>query len=305
MNTPGYPVRLQFLFSQGGALLLTEISGRKVFVPFDAKAARSFVEKGEADEIAAPGASCGCKHAAPPAPNRAGRIAAVGIVVGEPLLAVAEGVEDRVACCGEECAGELQEGQPRSLRFDRYAVAEDGGYELRDSVTEELPENLVNTFAQRGPSCLPWVRISRDPNRFRACLAKARAIGPMDDASAVYKLVGEHLAKEDQEVFLVILLDSQLHVRAISEIARGSRDRTAVSIPDALRVALVDGAMSMIVVHNHPSGEVRPSSSDEQLTAALKIACQKVGLQLMDHVIVGAGRRRYYSFAAERNKALS
>jgi DNA repair protein RadC len=70
-------------------------------------------------------------------------------------------------------------------------------------------------------------------------------------------------------------------------------------------VALVDGAMSMIVVHNHPSGEVRPSSSDEQLTAALRIACQKVGLQLMDHVIVGAGRRRYYSFAAERNKALA
>jgi DNA repair protein RadC len=320
-NTPGYPVRIQVVFTLrdgvSRAWMVTELGGCGALVAMPFETAKAFVEKDQADEFlgpvplnfgralplanlekeAGPSGSCGCHK--PAARNPQGRLAGE-VAVGEPLFAVAEGEDLRVACAGEECCEEeIGEGTPKGIRFDRYAVAEDGGYELRDSVQAELPKRLVEIYGKRAPACLPWVRISRDPARFRQCLARAKALGPMDNPESIYKLVGEHLASEDQEVFLVILLDSQLHVRAVSELARGSRDRTAVSIPDTLRVALVEGSMAFVVVHNHPSGVLKPSEADEQLTEALRDAAKKVQLNLMDHVIVGANG--YYSFYQHRN----
>jgi DNA repair protein RadC len=101
---------------------------------------------------------------------------------------------------------------------------------------------------------------------------------------------------QDQEVFLVILLDVQLGVRGISEIARGSRDKVDVPVPDVLRIGIVDGASGMILVHNHPSGAaVHPSDSDKMLTKTLKEACETVHLEMLDHVIVAGDKT--YSFA--------
>jgi hypothetical protein len=317
-NTPGYPLRLQIVFTlrdgKPRAWLLTEMGGRGVLIPVGFDQAAAYIRQGLADEVDVvivdtakhgrqvrfveiekePG-GCGCQHAAKaraPQGRRAG-----DTLVGEPLFGVAEttGVAEGVFCCGEECTGEADKGGvPSHVRFDRYSVADDG-YSIGESVVADLPKNLVDRFEKRGPACLPWVRISRDPTRFRQCLAKARAIGPMSDAKAVYKLVGPHLEKEDTEVFLAILLDPQLQVRAISEIARGSRDRAFVSVPDTLRIAIVDGAISFIVVHNHPSGRVDPSESDKELTEALAEAAATVKLQLLDHLIIGSGR--FYSFA--------
>jgi proteasome lid subunit RPN8/RPN11 len=315
-NTPGYPVRLQIAFTNRDgvdrAYQLTELAGVGALVELPLATAQRYVEKDEADEYQGPvppqfgrrvpfvktESSCGCsgkkKERSP-----FGRLAGLEMV-GEPLFAVAEGEEIRVACAGAECCEDnAQAGTPSGVRFDRYAVAEDGGYELRDSQSSLFPAKLTGRYAARGPECLPWVRVTRDPSRFKACLAKARAIGPMDNSKAVYRLVGEYMATQDQEVFLAILVDSQNNVRAISEIARGSRDRTAVSIPDTLRVVIVEGAMAFIVVHNHPSGVAHPSEADIDLTKALKEAAKKVNLDLLDHVIIGTGK--YYSFA-EHNK---
>jgi len=138
------------------------------------------------------------------------------------------------------------------------------------------------------------VRVTRDPQRFQACLNKARELGQMTDAKKVYELVREPMAKEDQEVFWVMLLDTQMHIRAIGELARGGRDRTQVPTADVLRFAVIEGAMAMIVLHNHPSGNVHPSESDMMLTDALKKASKEVGVHLLDHVIVGVDK--FYSF---------
>jgi len=309
-NTPGYPLRLQIVFTilngKSRAWLLTEMAGKGVLIPIAFDQAAAYIRQGLADEVDLVVADtkhgrqvrfvelegpveCACQHPRALQGRRAGEMA-----VGEPLFGVAE---DGVFCCGEECVGEdAAGGTPAHVRFDRYSKEGNSPeYTLGESVVADLPKNLVDRFEKRGPACLPWVRISRDPKRFGACLEKARQIGPLSDAKKVYDLVGPHLEKEDQEVFLAILVDPQLQVRAISEIARGSRDRASVSIPDTLRVAIVDGAISFIVVHNHPSGQVKPSESDIELTEALASAAMGVKLHLMDHVIVGMGK--YYSFA--------
>lgn len=308
--------------------MLTNLDGRACFVSMSFDVAKGYVEKDMADELPlgtvtnvqqygrqealtslAPGTTpaCGCSGGADKAKLD---IAVVGVQktesvvvgrgrlvtgqsVGEPLIAVAEGTENRVACCGGAC--ENAAGTPNAVVFDKYVPREGGGYEIQSTSPSPLPAELISKYAERAPVCLPWVRVSRDPERFRGCLAAARALGPLDNSKAVAKLVGEYLAAQDQEVFLSILVDVQLQVRAISEIARGARDRVDVPIPDTLRIAIVEGATAFIVVHNHPTGVLRPSDSDTLLTKSLQEAAKTVGLDLMDHVIVGA--KGHYSFA--------
>jgi DNA repair protein RadC len=316
-NTPGYSERLTYVFTLLNgvprAWMLSELAGHAVLVPLAFETCRRWVEQGLADErvltvppeygrsvplveLVQP-AGCGCLHPSTPEPWK--RTSPVGRLaegtVGEPLLAVAEGGATRVVCCGSECDG-TAEGTPSGVRFDRFAVAEDGGFERKESAVTPFPSDLIELYKGRqSRTCLPWVRITRDPKRFEACMDVARRIGPMDNPKRVVQLVGKHLAAEDQEVFLVILVDGQLQVRGISEMARGARDNTAISVPDTLRVAIVDGATGIIVVHNHPSGVPYPSEADKKVTEVLREAAHTVRLELMDHVIIAGAK--FYSFA--------
>jgi hypothetical protein len=216
-----------------------------------------------------------------------------GNTASEPLFAVAEPGGDQVACCGPACEGA---GTPNAVVFDRFAASEGGGYAIKESIETPFSKELTGAYASRTPQCLPWVRIARDPERFRSCLAAAKAIGPMTGPKSVCKLVGEYMMSQDQEVFLAILIDSQLMVRGISEIARGARDKVDVPVPDVLRIAVVEGASAIIVVHNHPSTVCKPSDSDKLLTETIRDASQTVNLELMDHVII-CTKTKFYSFA--------
>ncbi len=64
---------------------------------------------------------------------------------------------------------------------------------------------------------------------------------------------------------------------------------------EAIRSALVNNASSIIVCHNHPTGDPNPSVHDKEITRMLAIAFEIVGIQIMDHVIIG--KEGYYSFA--------
>ncbi len=98
----------------------------------------------------------------------------------------------------------------------------------------------------------------------------------------------EHVATLDHEELWSLALDGRnrlLHARCV---ARGGQHGCAVAARDILRVALRDGASGLVVVHNHPSGDPRPSVEDITMTTALVTACEAVGLPLLDHVIVAA-----------------
>ena len=146
-------------------------------------------------------------------------------------------------------------------------------------------------------TCIPWVRVTRSAN-YEACLRQAHRIGPVDSASKVYRLLRKPLSKEDQEVFIAILLDRRLQLRGVSEIHRGARDRVEVSVADVLRVALTIGATGLVVVHNHPSGVADPSDADRALTKDIKVGCDQVDITFIDHLVIGVDE--YYSFADGR-----
>ena len=95
----------------------------------------------------------------------------------------------------------------------------------------------------------------------------------------------------------VLLLNQAGKVIDRIRISQGGLASTAVDIRCVLREALIRRAVSMVLCHNHPSGNLRPSREDDRLTESLRQAAVTVNLRLLDHVIVTDGK--YYSYADE------
>lgn len=93
----------------------------------------------------------------------------------------------------------------------------------------------------------------------------------------------------DHEEVWLFSLDGQNGLKAARRIAQGGQHGCALSTRDVLGVALRDAASAILLLHNHPSGDPRPSAEDLGMTRALSSACKVVGLTLLDHVIVARG----------------
>ncbi len=93
---------------------------------------------------------------------------------------------------------------------------------------------------------------------------------------------------EHEEVWL-LALDGRNGLRAAMRVAQGGVHGCALTPRDVLRPAVRDGAAAIILLHNHPSGDPTPSAEDARMTAALAVACEAVGIELLDHVVVARG----------------
>jgi DNA repair protein RadC len=90
---------------------------------------------------------------------------------------------------------------------------------------------------------------------------------------------------EHEEVWL-LALDGRNMVKSARRIARGGAHGCALTTRDILSPALRDNANAIILIHNHPSGDPRPSPEDLAMTLAIRSACDVVGVPLLDHVVV-------------------
>jgi DNA repair protein RadC len=173
-------------------------------------------------------------------------------------------------------------------------AAAEGGVQSQIAAKSGTPVTIEKS------GCVPWVKVTRDTERYEACIAEAAKHGPINTPTAVYKLLGETLSKEDQEVFLVILLDVHGNLRGVCEVARGQRSRVTVSPADVLRPVIAAGAEGYLVVHCHPSGKARPSKADRDLTQTIKDATKPYGREVtfIDHVVIGS--KQYYSIAESK-----
>jgi DNA repair protein RadC len=100
-----------------------------------------------------------------------------------------------------------------------------------------------------------------------------------------------------QEVFAVVFLNRGNKVTHLEIISEGGMTGTVADPRVILKKALEHNATSLILCHNHPSGNTRPSKSDEALTQKIKQAASLLDIQLMDHIIVSS--EGYFSFADE------
>lgn len=129
----------------------------------------------------------------------------------------------------------------------------------------------------------------------RASLERIEGRTILDRPQAVREFLALLLTGRDQEVFVVLFVDSQNRLIRHDEMFRGTLSQTAVYPRDIVKRALDLQAAALILAHNHPSGLAEPSQADLGLTQALKQALAAVGISILDHVIVGGALS--YSFA--------
>lgn len=115
--------------------------------------------------------------------------------------------------------------------------------------------------------------------------------GPRD----VLHLVQSEMALLESEHLRVVLLNSKNHVLAIKEIYRGTLNASTVRIAELFREAIRENCASIILVHNHPSGDPTPSPEDVRVTAEAVKAGTLLDVEVLDHIVVGQGRDRYVS----------
>lgn len=220
-------------------------------------------------------------------------------MAGEPLMAVYEdGEEEEVLGCGACSSHGNEAAHPTVLRFEKAQRTSAGGYAFETMYEVPLSSELQQHYSNgacKGSACLPWVRLEKDPQQFRAALQAARKLGPVTKSKVFYELVQDYLVRQDQEVFVILMLDVHMNVRGFSEISRGARDRVLVPIPDVLRLPLVEGATAFVVAHNHPSGKTKPSKADDELTKAIKQGADASEILFVDHLVIGA--TGYYSYS--------
>jgi len=103
------------------------------------------------------------------------------------------------------------------------------------------------------------------------------------------------LESSDKEKFYSVLLDAKNKVIGVEMVSQGSLDSSPVHPREAYKSALLSSAASVIFVHCHPSGDPEPSGSDRMLTTQLEEVGNLLGIEVLDHVIIG--RDEFYSFA--------
>jgi len=113
-------------------------------------------------------------------------------------------------------------------------------------------------------------------------------------ADQAAELIMEDMRYLRREIFLVILLSSKGEVISLEKVAEGDINTAAVKAREIFQTAVRRNAFSVILAHNHPSGDPEPSSADIATTNMLIEAGELLGIYVADHIIIG--NNKYYSF---------
>jgi len=116
-------------------------------------------------------------------------------------------------------------------------------------------------------------------------------------ATRIYNHMHPVMQDLDTEEFWALYLNQNFRLIKKARISHGGITDVAVDLRVLLKEALLCNATIMVVCHNHPSGSIRPSKADDNLTYSLQRACDVMRIKFMDHVIVADGH--YYSYREE------
>jgi DNA repair protein RadC len=122
----------------------------------------------------------------------------------------------------------------------------------------------------------------------------------LNNSTKVYEYFKDILLYEKQENFIAIYLDSKSRLISYKKLFIGTLNTSCVHPREIFKYAFLESAYSIIVVHNHPSGEVDPSIPDIELTNNLFNIGRIIGIPILDHIIIGANK--YYSFYENMHK---
>ena len=134
-----------------------------------------------------------------------------------------------------------------------------------------------------------WARVGEQPVLERVLV---------DDPKVVADLARERLGVLAHEEFWALFLDAANRALGWERVSRGTVDQTPVYPREVLAMALKREAAAVILVHNHPGGDPRPSPMDRDITRQVQLAAHGLGVKVADHVIVT--HKDYFSFKKAR-----
>lgn len=121
----------------------------------------------------------------------------------------------------------------------------------------------------------------------RIARTAARERLTFDEPASVADYYMEFLRHEEQEQMICMMLDTKNHLLGEEKLSKGTVNTSAISPRELFLAALSYRAVSILMVHNHPSGDATPSREDILLTQRVKLAGEMLGIYLLDHIVIG------------------
>ncbi|WP_148325187.1 JAB domain-containing protein [Paraclostridium bifermentans] len=120
--------------------------------------------------------------------------------------------------------------------------------------------------------------------KVKSMLVENKQISSPND---VFTIVNKYLDRTDREHLVLLTLDIKNKITSINTVSIGSINTSIVHPREVFKTAILSNASSVILTHNHPSGDVTPSKEDIDITNRIKECGRILGIELLDHVIIG------------------
>lgn len=122
----------------------------------------------------------------------------------------------------------------------------------------------------------------------------------LDSPQAVVELMAKELSQYDREVFYILNMKNNGQVINMNLVSVGTINASLVILREVFKSSILANASAIIGLHNHPSGNVKPSKEDMIVTRKLQKCGQLLGIELLDHIIVGGTNGKMLSFREEK-----
>lgn len=127
--------------------------------------------------------------------------------------------------------------------------------------------------------------VEESQEQYESIEIKDTKVASTEIAAQVNKIF--RLNRKPEEYLILLCLNTKNYINGIFEISHGNDMSTAAPVANILKRALLTNSNKIIICHNHPSGNLTPSKADSQLTDRLHAAASLIGIQLLDHIIIG------------------
>ena len=123
----------------------------------------------------------------------------------------------------------------------------------------------------------------------------ARKITKISSSKSVFEILQPLMGELEHEEFWILYLNSSNRILHKAQLSKGGITGTLVDVRLVMKQALELGAIALILAHNHPSGALKPSKADKEITQKLKLASEALDIKVLDHLIIT--QKNYFSFA--------
>lgn len=154
-------------------------------------------------------------------------------------------------------------------------------YKLEINAKHHQPRR--SRSAELYPSLKRVSLVHEGPLTGRPCISSSH------DAITFFKDYWSNANASDQERFVVACLDTKNRVQSVVVVTVGTLDASLVHPREVFKPAILEGSSSVLLSHNHPSGNTEPSREDIQVTNRLTDAGKLIGIDVLDHIIYGDG----------------